>query len=160
MKPMLSMSLIYPKMINGEMVSYEEKFLNLAKKQKSKISGLEEIEDQLDAIDAIEMDDQVKMLMEMVDSFHVQKKAFEEMIELYKEQNIAELFDMMSDYEEVSNVQTDLLDDRNTAWIPKIEDQIAKEPTFIAVGAAHLFGEKGVIQLLKDAGYTLKPLEQ
>ena len=33
-----------------------------------------------------------------------------------------------------------------------------EKPTFFAVGAGHLGGEKGVVRLLRDKGYTLKPL--
>ena len=33
-----------------------------------------------------------------------------------------------------------------------------KQPTFFAVGAGHLPGQKGVIELLRARGYTLKPI--
>jgi len=33
-----------------------------------------------------------------------------------------------------------------------------KQPTFFGVGAGHLAGEEGVVNLLKKAGYTLTPL--
>lgn len=160
MKPILGMSLAYPKMIDGKMVSYEESFTKMAKKQDMEVSGLEEVEDQINALNGIPIEDQVNMLMEMVDSFSVQKQLFTDMVDLYKKQELANLFSMMSDYEEVANVQSDLLDDRNTRWIPKIIEQAKKEPTFVAVGAAHLYGEKGVIQLLREAGYTVEPLPQ
>jgi hypothetical protein len=39
-----------------------------------------------------------------------------------------------------------------------IAEMTAKQQTFIAVGAGHLPGEKGVIKLLIAEGYTLKPL--
>ena len=39
-----------------------------------------------------------------------------------------------------------------------IEGLIKKQATFIAVGAAHLGGEKGVLNLLKLKGYTIEPL--
>jgi len=48
---------------------------------------------------------------------------------------------------------------RNLNWIPKIEDLIAKESTFIAVGAAHLAGSMGVINLLREKGFTLTPVK-
>ena len=35
---------------------------------------------------------------------------------------------------------------------------INENKTFIAVGAAHLYGEKGMIALLKKEGYILTPL--
>ena len=52
-----------------------------------------------------------------------------------------------------------MLDDRNKAWIPLIEKSIKENPTFIAVGAAHLPGENGVIELLRKQGYKVKPVK-
>jgi uncharacterized protein YbaP (TraB family) len=40
-----------------------------------------------------------------------------------------------------------------------MEKLMMENSTFIAVGAAHLVGEKGVISLLRQKGYTLKPLQ-
>src|SRR5690606_8324104 len=42
-----------------------------------------------------------------------------------------------------------LLDNRNIQWMPAIEASIKTNPSFIAVGAAHLVGENGLIELLK-----------
>ena len=50
------------------------------------------------------------------------------------------------------------LNERNLKWIPVIESLIKAKPTFVAVGAAHLGGEMGVLKLLKNQGYTLKQL--
>jgi uncharacterized protein YbaP (TraB family) len=49
-----------------------------------------------------------------------------------------------------------LLDDRNERWIPILQKEFKKNSLFIAVGAGHLPGEKGVIQLLRNAGYTVE----
>lgn len=49
---------------------------------------------------------------------------------------------------------------RNIFWMDKILTSINKEPTLIAVGAAHLPGEKGVINLLREEGYAVQPVEK
>jgi uncharacterized protein YbaP (TraB family) len=51
-----------------------------------------------------------------------------------------------------------LLADRNKKWIPLIEDLVKEQTTFIAVGSGHLASETGVIQLLRNAGYKVEPL--
>lgn len=51
-----------------------------------------------------------------------------------------------------------LLDERNVAWIPELERLIERGDVFVAFGAAHLFGEKGVIELLRQKGYTVERL--
>ncbi len=44
-------------------------------------------------------------------------------------------------------------------WIPTIEKQISNSNCFIAVGAGHLGGEKGLISLLKEKNYIVKPIQ-
>lgn len=51
----------------------------------------------------------------------------------------------------------DLLQQRNVAWMPKIEAHLQAEPTLVAVGTAHLFGGSGLIVLLRERGYTVTP---
>ena len=52
----------------------------------------------------------------------------------------------------------DILIGRTQKWLPKIETQLATEPTLIAVGAAHLVGDHGLIKLLRDKGYSVTPV--
>ncbi|MDZ4822494.1 MAG: TraB/GumN family protein [Flavobacteriales bacterium] len=33
-----------------------------------------------------------------------------------------------------------------------------KQPVFVAVGALHLSGEEGLVQQLRDKGFTVKPI--
>ena len=50
-----------------------------------------------------------------------------------------------------------MLEDRNRNWIPKIEKMLGEKRTFfITVGAAHLPGPNGVVNLLRQAGYTVE----
>jgi uncharacterized protein YbaP (TraB family) len=51
-----------------------------------------------------------------------------------------------------------LLDNRNKNWIPIMQDNMAKRSMFFAVGAGHLNGPFGVINLLKKQGYRLSPI--
>jgi uncharacterized protein YbaP (TraB family) len=51
----------------------------------------------------------------------------------------------------------ELLDDRNANWVPKIQAMLKeKHVFFIAVGAGHLTGPKGVPALLRKAGYEVE----
>ncbi|MFL6540118.1 MAG: TraB/GumN family protein [Chthoniobacterales bacterium] len=52
-----------------------------------------------------------------------------------------------------------LLEDRNRAWIPKIEGYFASDQTYmVTVGAAHMGGPQGLHALLKARGYHIDPL--
>ena len=51
-----------------------------------------------------------------------------------------------------------LLDNRNLDWVKQIPGLMKKNSCFIAVGALHLPGEKGLISLLRKEGYQVKPV--
>ena len=52
-----------------------------------------------------------------------------------------------------------LLIERNRTWLPKIEALFARpRPAFVVVGAAHLVGPDGLLQMLKAKGYKVEQL--
>jgi uncharacterized protein YbaP (TraB family) len=51
------------------------------------------------------------------------------------------------------------LDERNKKWIERMEERMEQKPVFFAVGAGHLLGENGLIQLLRNSGYTVVPMK-
>lgn len=52
-----------------------------------------------------------------------------------------------------------LTDNRNVTWMKKLPGMMKEQPTFVAVGALHLVGDKGLINLFKEAGYTIEPVK-
>jgi len=44
---------------------------------------------------------------------------------------------------------------RNASWIPQLDDLFTTGGAFVAVGAAHLRGPRGVVELLRAKGYTI-----
>ena len=47
---------------------------------------------------------------------------------------------------------------RNSNWADKLDRLMPKYSCLVCVGAAHLSGEKGLLQLLRDRGYTVEPV--
>ena len=62
--------------------------------------------------------------------------------------------------QDLEQLQRTLLDDRNTDWIPKLEKLFEQDQVFVAVGAGHLMGKHGVIELLKQRGYEITRIEK
>lgn len=61
--------------------------------------------------------------------------------------------------EQMAMMEDLLLEQRNAKWIPVIEGAAGRhENIFLAFGAAHLFGETGVLQLLENEGWAISPL--
>ncbi len=160
MKPFTLLSIMYTKVLPcSGMESYEQHFLDMAKKQKKEINGLEKLEDQFAVFDNIPDSAEAQMILEMVRHFADQKKEFSKMTEAYKAKDLTAMAAMISDSPDMAGYEDILLVNRNRNWIPVIEKAMQKESTFFAVGAGHLPGNDGVIRLLRDAGYTVKPVD-
>lgn len=158
-KPFMLMSILLNRVLACQPQSYELSLMGLAKMQKSEVVGLETVEEQMAVFDSIPYADQARMLVTLMDSLPQARREFGKMVEVYKRQDIAGLYALTLESEfDMEEHQEVLLTDRNKRWIPMIEQQVAEKPTFIAVGAAHLGGEDGVISLLRKAGYRVSPV--
>lgn len=56
---------------------------------------------------------------------------------------------------ELAKIDDEMVFERNANWIPKLEKILAGGDVFIAVGADHLSGPKGIVALLAKRGYKL-----
>lgn len=157
MKPFYVEQLLFLKHIGTEKESYEETFKAISDRKKIPQTGLETFEEQLKFIDEISLDEQFSSLVETIKTYTEQTKKLDKLINDYKHQNLDELTKSFMD-EENSSIKDKLVDKRNQQWIPKITNLIKNKSCFIAVGAGHLGGENGVIQLLKDKGYIVEPI--
>lgn len=140
--------------------SYEMELVEKAKQRKMKIDGLETAAYQISMFDSIPYEMQAEMLIEAINTeVDSSETTFDDMVELYKSQDLEGLYAMITEEDsEIEGYEDLLLVTRNKNWIPLIAEMTAKNPTFIAVGAGHLPGKSGVINLLIAAGYTLTPL--
>lgn len=143
---------------SGKLKSYEMEFTEIAKTSNKDIGGLETIDFQISLFDSIPLDDQAMMLIEAIKSSDTGNDQFREIVKIYKNQDIDAMYKMMKTDEGISEYEDILLFERNMNWIPKMKEMMGEKRTFFAVGAGHLAGPKGVIQLLRNEGYTVKPV--
>jgi uncharacterized protein YbaP (TraB family) len=140
-----------------ETKSYELEFGEMAKKGSKKTMGLESIQVQMQTINTVSLEDQVRMLIDGMN----QTQGYDTMLSNYLSESIDALYiDIITESEGFPNFVENFLNKRNTQWIPVITDQIERENTFIAVGAGHLPGPKGVLELLRAQGYSLTPINR
>jgi uncharacterized protein YbaP (TraB family) len=66
----------------------------------------------------------------------------------------------MSESPEWKGFEDILLANRNRTWISIMESAMKQGTQIFAVGAGHLPGKDGVINLLRQAGYTVTPVKQ
>lgn len=140
--------------------SYELEFVKAAAAKKKPVEGLETVASQLEVLDKTPLEKQAKDLYEMALDPQKSFTEFKKMLEIYKTQNSDSLYDFINlQMGKEREFQTRLLDERNIAWIPKIETIIKGKSSFIAVGGGHLGGKNGVINLLKAKGYQVQAVK-
>jgi uncharacterized protein YbaP (TraB family) len=144
----------------GNIKSYEMEFMAMAEEQSKETGGLESVEFQMSIFDSIPYKAQADMLVESLRSSDNGEDQLKEMVELYKKQDLNGLNDMLnSEGETLMEYDHIILEGRNRAWIPVMDEMMKEKPTFFAVGAGHLAGETGVIHLLRAEGYQLRPIK-
>lgn len=158
MKPFMIASMLIGNLIEGTPASYELTFMQMAKENGLEILGLETIEDQMAVFDKIPYEKQAKDVVEMVRNQEETKQEFAEMVKAYNNEDIDQLFNIIDDYADTATEMEELIVNRNQNWIPVIGELAKEKVSFFGVGAAHLGGEQGVINLLKEAGYTVSPV--
>ena len=52
----------------------------------------------------------------------------------------------------------ELFKQRNEKWLPKMQAAMSEAPTMFVFGAGHLIGTYGVLQLLRNAGFTIEQI--
>ena len=161
MKPMLLEALLYPKLMPCKNISgVEEELMKIVKQEKKEIIGLETMEFQAAVFGSIPYTEQAKELLNAIDSLASYKDMFDTMMNVYKSQRIGKIETLFNKSEfGMKDHQDILLDDRNKNWVSQLKNITKTNSVFVAVGAGHLVGDKGLIALLRKEGYTVKPLQ-
>jgi uncharacterized protein YbaP (TraB family) len=159
-KPFMLMQFIMQASLPTDTKSYEREFEAIAGEKNLQMKGLETVDEQLSLFDGFSTVEQVEMVMSSLRDEAQSKESFAKMQQLYLSQNLDELYDFMKK-ESDSPIASSraFLEDRNQRWIPKMTELMQDKSVFFAVGAAHLAGPEGVIELLIKKGYTLTPIK-
>ena len=159
-KPLMLMTMLTEKSLScSSRESYEQTLMAIAAKEKKDIKGLEKMEDQVAVFDGIPDSVEIVNLQTMVNNFDKSIEEFKKLVAIYKQQDVEALFKLTTASPELMDAQNDLLVKRNNNWIPVMQKNMEAKACFFAVGAAHLGGDIGVINLLRKQGYTVKPVQ-
>lgn len=133
-------------------------FNKLATQKGMEVIGLETVEEQISAINAMDMEDQAEMLMGLTKGKKSQKES-KKLMKLYVKGRLNDMMEYANSSDEwEEDFATAMVDDRNGRMADRLPAILSEGSTFVAVGALHLPGEQGLIQLLRDKGYTVTPL--
>lgn len=137
--------------------SYETELATIAKEKAKPIGELETVDLQFNLMKELITP---KLFMESVFQLDKYPALTVKMVAAYKSENLTELTELIQDPTWMTAEQREkLLNGRNINWTMIIPNLIKDEACFIAVGAGHLSGDKGVIALLKEKGYRVTAID-
>jgi uncharacterized protein YbaP (TraB family) len=160
-KPMLLLAMVAQQSLPCNAGSGTEMLLMAeAKKLKKSIEGLETLDFQASIFDSIPYADQAKALLEAIADTSDPKKQAMEMVSSYQQQDLDRILKLTEDeHSGMANYLDLFLFKRNRNWVEQFEKLAPGGSYLFAVGAGHLPGKQGVLELLRQKGYTLRPLE-
>ena len=143
-----------------------EPFLDLVLQQRAAgagkaTAGLETAQEQLSVFDNLSMSDQIELLKMTMAQLPELPRMFDQLIEAYATNDLGRIATLAAQYKSQGNVETlkrfmlRLNDERNRRMARRMEPYINQGNSFIAVGALHLPGPNGLIQLLRNQGYQV-----
>ena len=138
-------------------------FQLVAKKKGKPIAGLETVEQQVKLLFPENIKKETQLLVASIRNKEMLIQEMREMNQLYREGNLDALEVLANQSNKQWNVSEEenkkLIDDRNINWVKQLPDLIKNNSCFVAVGALHLPGNKGLIKLLKNEGYKVIPVK-
>lgn len=131
------------------------------------VTGLETVDEQIALFDDLPVDSQLDMLREVL-SLHVDN-ALEPMFRKLREawlrgdlealMRIGRANPMLPDRAANEAFERRVIDERNARMAERMQPLVDAGGAFVAVGALHLPGERGMLRLLEQAGYTVEAVE-
>ena len=163
-KPILAASLLQQNsMVCDETAMMEQEIMNVAHGMGKKIRGLETMGYQASVLDNIPYKLQAEQLLRYVEGAgdkEAQDKELSQMMDAYRDQDLGRLEELISQSDPaIANYTEVLLYQRNRNWVEKMKKIMPGHSLLFAVGAGHLPGTEGVIDLLRKAGYTVTPVD-
>lgn len=128
------------------------------------VYGLETVQEQLGMFDAMPVGDQLLLLEDTVAGFGQIEALQAEMILAWQRRDLGEILAIsdraMKDSDPVlaTGLMQRIIDDRNVRMAERMLPHLEKGGAFVAVGALHLPGEAGILRLLEEKGYSLRPV--
>jgi uncharacterized protein YbaP (TraB family) len=142
--------------------TFDQYFQAQAKKNSEPVGGLETVAFQVKTLfQSMTMKRQIELLMCLIDHSDLALSQANAITTAFYNQDLDALKKAMDEKlgnscDNTPEEDATLIANRNADWAQKMPAIMKATPTFFVVGAGHLPGDKGVLQLLKTAGYTIE----
>lgn len=154
-KPMILIAGIVQQSFPCPLASFESEIIQLTNEKTQKTYGLSSVEEQYSFLDKVMKTEKFAHYLKEMGAVNI-NDIFEKIFNAYEKEDLDTLMQL---FEEFSTNDPEayhqLLTVRNQLWAERLPEVIKETPTFIGVGAAHLKGKEGMIELLRAKGYTV-----
>lgn len=140
-------------------------FQSQASKNGKKVDGLESPEFQFNLLfNGASLQRQAQLLMCTLHNIDSEVENIKKLTDAYMRQDLRTMLEISeqrkgNQCDPLPTEEDAMIFNRNKAWAEKLPAILKAAPTFVAVGALHLPGEKGLLNLLKKQGYTVEPVK-
>lgn len=125
------------------------------------LNGFETVDFQLNMLFGDPIAEQAEDLLEVIRDEEKMAQFSIKLYQAYMNQDIDKVHELMlePDMGMEPEDEEEMLTDRNENWAKQLATILPNKSVFICVGAGHLPGEKGLLNLLRQAGYTITPVK-
>jgi uncharacterized protein YbaP (TraB family) len=159
---MLENQLIYPTFPAMDTLIYQE-----AKQRGKVVGGIESVEEQIGAMDRFSLEEQKRLLQAVLDYLAAHKDAVSELKRIYKggegKEMLRFIYESMPKVEEYKALEQKFFDvllyDRNRLMFERLIKRVEKHAAtrhFFAFGVMHFLGERSILEMLEQRGYTIR----
>ena len=166
MKPMVVSTMVAVGMAAQAMPGFNpqeqlDTYFQLQGKNEGKtITPLETVEYQATVLyDSTPISFQAEALVEMLKDPSKAIQSSKDLTAAYEAEDLSKMLELSEADNDHPEFMVALLDKRNSEWLDKLPSIMKEAPSFIAVGALHLAGDKGIIEGLKKLGYSITPVK-
>ncbi len=133
----------------------EQQLQHRAQTDGKPISGLETVDQQLGLLQGMSYADQAKFLDMVVTQMHDVETETQSVVTAWRNGDSARLAALLSEeYKSFPALYRLLVTERNRRWVPQIETLLhGSQDYFVVVGALHLVGDGGLLELMRRDGY-------
>jgi len=137
-------------------------YMQRGQQQNKGIAGLETLDEHLAVLDGMNQLDPDLTISSTLSDMHKVEDQLVDMKQAWRSGDAAQLEQLfIADLKEIPQLYEILLVKRNHAWMPQLQALTSNEQTtMVLVGALHLAGEDGLLNLLQQQGYSLTQLTE
>jgi uncharacterized protein len=138
----------------------EEQLIARARQDGRATAGLETLDEELGQLDHMSAEDQARFLELTLEDLKDARSETDQMLGAWRTGNNTELAAQLSDaYNQFPELYRVLVSERNQRWLPQIKGYLgADHNVLIVVGALHVVGKGGLLELLRAAGIVATPV--